>query len=50
MQTLHVGRGTTRGAMTVFPLWTTTSGACRYTAQTKHLDVRRREVAPASAR
>lgn len=46
MQTLHVGRGTTRGAMTVFPLWTTTSGSCRYTTQTKHLDVTEVEGGP----
>jgi hypothetical protein len=46
MQTLHVGRGTTRGAMTVFPLWTTTNGSCRYTTQTKRLDVTETEGGP----
>ncbi|WP_299926123.1 DUF6569 family protein [uncultured Nocardioides sp.] len=46
MQTLHVGRGTSRGAMTVFPLWATTSGSCRYTTQTKHLDVTEVESGP----
>lgn len=39
MNELHVGRGTTRGAMTVFPLWAATSGRRRYSmgAQTLYL-------------
>jgi hypothetical protein len=39
MMELHVGRGTTRGAMTVFSMWTTTGGVGRYTTLAKHLDV-----------
>ena len=39
MNELHVGRGTTRGAMTVFPLWGTTSGYRRYTMGGRDLDV-----------
>ncbi len=31
MNELHVGRGVTRGAMTVFPLWGATGGRRRYT-------------------
>ena len=36
---LHVGRGTTRGAMTVFPLWSAHTGFSRYTTDARHLDV-----------
>lgn len=40
MNTLHVGRGTTHGAMTVFPLWGTATGYGKYTvAGTGALDV-----------
>lgn len=39
MNELHVGRGTTRGAMTVFPLWGATSGYRRYTMGGRDLDV-----------
>jgi hypothetical protein len=39
MTELHVGRGTTRGAMTVFPLWSATSGYRRYTMGGRGLDV-----------
>lgn len=36
---LHVGRGETRGALTVFPLWTTARGYRRYTMGGRDLDV-----------
>lgn len=36
---LHVGRGITRGAMTVFPLWSATSGYRRYTMGGRGLHV-----------
>jgi hypothetical protein len=38
---LHVGRGETRGALTVFPLWTTTTGRGyrRYTMGGRGLDI-----------
>ena len=36
---LHVGRGTTRGAMTVFPLWSAQAGTSRYSGDPRHLDV-----------
>lgn len=40
MNELHVGRGTTRGAMTVFPLWSASrNGYRRYTVGGKDLDV-----------
>ncbi|MGF9755059.1 DUF6569 family protein [Microvirga sp. 0TCS3.31] len=39
MMELHVGRGNTRGAMTVFPLWTTSGGVGGYTTLAKHVDV-----------
>lgn len=39
MDELHVGRGTTRGAMTVFPLWGATHGYRRYTMGGRDLDV-----------
>lgn len=39
MTELHVGRGTTRGAMTVFPLWSAHTGFSRYTTDARHLDV-----------
>jgi hypothetical protein len=39
MNTLHVGRGVTRGAMTVFPLWADKAGWSRYTTSAKTLDV-----------
>lgn len=39
MNELHVGRGTTRGAMTVFPLWGATSGGRRYTIGGRGLHV-----------
>ncbi|MGH3370258.1 MAG: ARPP-1 family domain-containing protein, partial [Nocardioidaceae bacterium] len=39
MDELHVGRGTTRGAMTVFPLWGATNGYRRYTMGGRDLDV-----------
>ncbi|TIC84431.1 DUF6569 family protein [Nocardioides sp. GY 10127] len=41
---LHVGRGTSRGAITVFPLWSATPApagtSVQYTADPRHLDVR----------
>ncbi|WP_110183046.1 ARPP-1 family domain-containing protein [Nocardioides solisilvae] len=37
--TLHIGRGTTRGAMTVFPLWSAEGGPDRYTLDPRHLVV-----------
>ncbi len=39
MDELHVGRGTTRGAMTVFPLWGATGGRRRYTMGGRDLEV-----------
>jgi len=39
LNTLHVGRGTTRGAMTVFPIWADRAGWSRYTTSAKTLDV-----------
>lgn len=43
---LHVGRGTTRGAMTVFPLWTTQTGFGRYTLNPSSLDVSEMDDGP----
>lgn len=39
MNTLHVGRGTSHSAMTIFPLWGTTTGYRRYTMNGAGLDV-----------
>lgn len=39
MQDVHVGRGTTHGAMTVFPLWSAATGRGRYTVNGVGLDV-----------
>ena len=39
MNELHVGRGITRGAMTVFPLWAASTGWRRYAMGAKTLDV-----------
>lgn len=39
MNELHVGRGTTHGAMTVFPLWAATSGYRRYTMGGRDVEV-----------
>lgn len=46
MNHLHLGRGTTRGAMTVFPLWSTATGWGRYTMDHRHLGVREVEDGP----
>lgn len=40
MKQIHVGHGTTHGAMTVFPLWAERSGAPRYSYSGRHLEVR----------
>lgn len=39
MNTLHLGRGTTRGAMTIFPVWADHAGRSRYTVSARALDV-----------
>lgn len=39
MNELHLGRGITRGAMTVFPLWAASSGWRRYSMGAKTLDI-----------
>lgn len=46
MNELHVGRGTTRGAMTVFPLWAPSSGWRRYSMGAKTLDISEVEGSP----
>lgn len=46
MNELHVGRGTTRGAMTVFPLWAAGSGSSRYAIGGQRLDVTEVENGP----
>jgi len=46
MVELHVGRGITRGAMTVFPLWGAISGYRRYTMGGRDLDVTEVEDGP----
>ncbi|GAB2855001.1 ARPP-1 family domain-containing protein [Nocardioides pacificus] len=46
MQDLHIGRGHTRGAMTVFPLWSATSGPGRYTLSTRQLEVSEMDDGP----
>ena len=46
MNELHVGRGTTRGGLTVFPVWSAGSGVARYTTDTRHLDVTECEDGP----
>ncbi|QZY29693.1 ARPP-1 family domain-containing protein [Nocardioides coralli] len=46
MNTLHVGRGITRGAMTVFPLWADRAGWSRYTTSAKTLDISEADNGP----
>ena len=46
MNELHVGRGITHGAMTVFPLWGDTGEYRRYTMGGRHLDVTEVEDGP----
>lgn len=46
MNELHVGRGTTRGGLTVFPVWSTTSSTSRYSTGARHLDVTECEAGP----
>ena len=46
MNQLHVGRGMTRGAMTVFPLWSNRAGLSRYTTHAKYLDVSEMDGGP----
>ena len=46
MNELHVGRGTTRGGLTVFPVWSAESGVARYTTDIRHLDVTECEDGP----
>lgn len=43
---LHVGRGTSRGAMTVFPLWNAESGPSRCSTDARHLDVSECDAGP----
>lgn len=43
---IHVGRGTTRGAMTVFPLWGPTGRYRRYTMGGRFLDVAEADSGP----
>lgn len=47
MHALHLGRGTTRGALTVFPLWSDHSGPADYTVEVGDLDIRELEDGPA---
>lgn len=46
MKNLHVGRGITRGAMTVFPLWAPRSGAGRHTLSPRHLEINESDGGP----
>ncbi len=46
MLKVHVGQGTTRGSMTVFPLWTQRTGLTPHTLSTRHLEVRETEDGP----
>ena len=46
MNELHVGRGITRGGLTVFPVWSTTSNTSRYSTGVRHLDVAECEEGP----
>jgi hypothetical protein len=46
MNILHVGRGVTRGAMTVFPIWGDKAGWSRYTTSAKTLDVSEMDSGP----
>ena len=46
MNQMHVGRGVTRGAMTVFPIWADQAGWSRYTTSSKTLDVSEKDHGP----
>ena len=46
MDNLHIGRGITRGAMTVFPIWNATYGHGRYSLTGRHLDVTEVDAGP----
>lgn len=43
---LHVGRGTTRGALTVFPIWSETAAPARYSTRTDVVRVAERTEGP----
>lgn len=46
MNQMHVGRGVTRDAITVFPIWADRSGWSRYTTSVKTLDVTENDHGP----
>ncbi|MFC6154805.1 ARPP-1 family domain-containing protein [Nocardioides yefusunii] len=46
MLNVHVGQGTTRGALTVFPLWKEGAGFARHTLATDHLEIAETEGSP----
>jgi hypothetical protein len=46
MQDLHIGRGVTRGAMTVFPIWSATYGHGNYSLTGRHLHVAEVDTSP----
>lgn len=50
MTTLHIGRGQTHGAVTVFPLWDADARWSRCTADPRHLDVTECADGPAVSR
>lgn len=46
MNELHIGRGTSRDRMTVFPIWSAQAGTSRHTLDADRLDVRELEHGP----
>lgn len=46
MNQLHVGRGTSHGAMTVFPIWGTQGGKGRFSMNARHLEVAEHDSGP----